>query len=289
MAHGGIFRCMVVAALMAAVIVTSDVAAATEGTSVSAHAASKAVELGESVSITGTVTPPTATTRVVVQRSLGRGKWSDRASAQVRTDGTFSASVRPSGAGLYALRVRTGDGSAVSMTLFLKVRLGPNQAIRGFDFPRIVRTLSPEDGVACGDGGQATARPVDRKKVWFGNLTGTPAEEASVVVDCVDSATASRWSVVLLFGLSGDTRPQVLGPPFRVPVPVASAPEKTPSLFPMIASAAISTRAVHVEGAYRPSPGCRGCVQRKFRWVLRINNGRIEGTQLCPTAHCPVG
>jgi hypothetical protein len=81
--------------------------------------------VGEPVAVDGTVSPATATPRVLVQR-LVDGRWLDRVAAAVDpATGAFHAVVTPSQHGTYQLRVRSNGGSVVSPTMALEVRPRP--------------------------------------------------------------------------------------------------------------------------------------------------------------------
>lgn len=76
---------------------------------------------GDAAWVSGVVTEPGATPRVVVQRKVGNG-WSDRQAGTVDPKtGRFAIKIRPSANGLYTLRVRTNGGSRWSQDLFLYV------------------------------------------------------------------------------------------------------------------------------------------------------------------------
>lgn len=269
MARRRIVRGVVAAVALAVVAGGFGVAPASAAGSVTIEAGltARSIELGQTVAVTGRVAPAGATPKVVVQRSLGGGRWGDRAVATVSADGTFRTTIRPSAAGLYALRVRSGGGTVISATMFLKVKLGPNQAIRGFDLPRLVDTARWEDLQPCGNG-DWTARPVDRRKVWYGDVSGDGVEEAPVIVDCTAGAMGRPFSAIVLFGMSGG-KPEALTtwwPPFA-----------TSSWSPIITSAAISNRLVNAVGvARRPISGCSGCRDQSFHWHLRYVPRSLE-------------
>jgi len=79
------------------------------------------IVLGQSTAVVGSVSPVGLTGRVVVQRGV-HGRWSDRAASMVAADGSFRISIRPSQAGIYALRVRSNGGSVVSPVVYVRVK-----------------------------------------------------------------------------------------------------------------------------------------------------------------------
>lgn len=114
------------------------------------------IKVGATVYIQGAVSPAAGTTRVVVQRNVG-GVWSDRDGGGVdQTTGEFKIGLKPSSAGTYLMRVRTGDGSAASEPLTLtvvparvtisiglsatRVRVGTLVQVRGVLTPRTAST-----------------------------------------------------------------------------------------------------------------------------------------------------
>lgn len=110
------------AALAMAVLVaglTVLAAPAEAAATISARLSRTTVAVGTAVDVTGSTTDRTAN-RVVLQRKGARG-WADIQGATVKADRSFKATIRPSGAGIYTLRVRSASGSMVSATLSLNV------------------------------------------------------------------------------------------------------------------------------------------------------------------------
>ena len=136
-------RRVVFLALAAAVAVAGH-APATGATSratatISVHMTTNAITLGQVTYVAGSVTPPKATARVVVQRRTSR--WGDRQAGAVKADGTFKIGIKPSEAGIYALRVRSNGGSVVSNVVYLRVR--PNPSSGGGTPPTTPPTTRP--------------------------------------------------------------------------------------------------------------------------------------------------
>ena len=127
--HGGRFRARgalaaFVAGLAVVVLPAVPVAASTPVT-IAAHLQATSVGFDQPAHVLGTVTPAGATPRVVVQRSLGGGRWSDVQAGAVATNGSFNVSFRFAQAGPYALRVRSNGGSVHSPTFYLHVGPSP--------------------------------------------------------------------------------------------------------------------------------------------------------------------
>lgn len=115
-----------------------------------------AITLGQVTYVTGSVSPARATPKVVVQRRVD-GRWSDRQSGGVRSDGTFKIGIRPSQPGIYALRVRSNGGSVLSNVVYLRVRSGaattiPTPALGGACDPNYSGCVPIASDVDCAGG-----------------------------------------------------------------------------------------------------------------------------------------
>jgi peptidoglycan/xylan/chitin deacetylase (PgdA/CDA1 family) len=104
-------------------------AAAGEGApAIAARPSVASIRVGLTLHVTGTVTPPDATSTVIVQRAVDKA-WSDRASGPVASNGTFSIPITPSDAGTYSLRVRSSGGSFASPRFTLAVTPVPTISV----------------------------------------------------------------------------------------------------------------------------------------------------------------
>jgi len=93
--------------------------------SISLSASARTITLGATVTLSGKVTPPSATPRVVVQRVIDH-KWVDRDSVSVNTStGSYSVAIKPSQTGTYKLRVRSAGGSVVSPIMYVTIKPKP--------------------------------------------------------------------------------------------------------------------------------------------------------------------
>lgn len=91
--------------------------AVTPAPTLSIAASATATSIGSPVTLSGRVTPASATPRVVSQR-LVAGRWVDRDGAAVDpTTGAFTITVHPGDKATYLLRVRSRGGSVVSATV----------------------------------------------------------------------------------------------------------------------------------------------------------------------------
>lgn len=76
---------------------------------------------GSEIVAVGKVDPAEATPRVVLQRRVGT-RWLDREGVKVNSaTGDFTLTIRPSTAGTYVMRIRSGQGTVVSRTLYVRV------------------------------------------------------------------------------------------------------------------------------------------------------------------------
>lgn len=243
---------LAVAVLVGSVVVAGSAPAGAATVTIDAKVASTSIELGQSVAVTGKVTPR-ATSRVVVQRSLGRGVWSDRAAGSVAADGTFSVSIRPSAAGLYALRVRSGGGTVKSKTLYLKVRFGPGQAIRATNWSTFRYGLCPDP--AFEDGGSPA----------YGDLNGDRVEEAVVTLWCGSGGTAYYMQLAVYDWRGG--KPHFLSTWDPTGLPTDWAPN--------ITSVSIARGFVTVKGTYSPRGSCHACHTGRWSRVLALHGERL--------------
>lgn len=93
--------------------------------SISARSSARTITLGATVTLSGKVTPASATPRVVVQRVIDH-RWVDRDSAAVNTStGAYSVSIKPSQTGTYKLRVRSAGGSVLSSIVYVTIKPKP--------------------------------------------------------------------------------------------------------------------------------------------------------------------
>lgn len=224
---------------------------------IDARLAKTAIDLGQSVIVSGTVTPSRATPRVVVQRSLGGGRWSDRAVGTVASNGTFSISIRPSAAGLYALRVRSGGGTVLSKTLFLKVKLGAAQAIRSVNwarYPYPVVTL-------CGD----EFWTIGADAPVFGDLTGDGIEEAVIPVTCFSGGTLYVPLLVIYDWRGGAAHYINLWAPTDLPTEWSADIDRV----------SIAARVVTASGTYAPLGSCHACHTASWSRRLVLRSGRL--------------
>lgn len=112
-------KCLVLVATLACGVTL--LAAPADAATLDGALSSSSILLGQPVSISGTVTPAEATPRVVIQRRIN-GRWYDRLTAQVDPEtGAYTASITPSGAGAYELRVRTAGGTVTTAPMTLLV------------------------------------------------------------------------------------------------------------------------------------------------------------------------
>lgn len=88
---------------------------------ISAAASPTLLVVNQSSTVSGKVTPATTTRTVILQRKIG-GVWSDRSSASVNTStGAYKIPMKPTGVGMYTLRVRSAGGTVVSRTIYIRV------------------------------------------------------------------------------------------------------------------------------------------------------------------------
>ena len=220
------------------------------------------IVLGSSALVTG-LAAPADYGPVVVQRGI-HGKWSNRQSGQVAADGTFKIAIRPTQAGIYALRVAfVRDPESRSAVFYLRVRLLPSQTIRATDWSRL-----PIPKTACG--GSDAALYVDPKKVWYGDMTGDGNEEAALVVDCF-VAEDLYWNQLLLYGMSSGA-PKLLTS-FH-PDSVAPAHDWSAT----VTSAAISGRKIRLVGTVVPVGGCHACSTRAWSATVSLRNGALTAS-----------
>ena len=255
----GALRVIVCGAIVAGMALLAPVEADAAGATVSAKLSKTSIQLGETVLITGTVSPVRATPAVMVQRSLGGGRWSDRVPGAVAADGTFRVTIKPSGAGLYALRVRSSGGSVVSNNLFLKVRYGRAQVIRNVDWVRYPHSLA----TLCTDAFlSVSARPPT-----FGDLNGDGVEEAVVPVTCQSGGTLYVPKLAIYEWRSGAARYVGRWEPSGLPTEWAATIDRV----------IITSRVVTASGKYVPMGGCHACLTAP--WSRRLV---LRGTRLVP-------
>jgi len=253
----GAIRVFVCGAILATVLLVVPGGADAASVTIGAKLSKTSIDLGASVSVSGAVTPSGATRRVVVQRSLGGGRWSDRAAGPVSSSGGYSISIRPSATGLYALRVRSNGGTVVSKTLFLKVKLGPAQAIRGVDWPHYVHPVV----ALCGD----TFWTVETEAVAFGDLTGDGVEEAVVSVVCFSGGSLYVPMLVVY-----DWR---AGKPHYVSLWV---PDGLNTEWPAdIRTLSVAGGVVSVSGKYSPGGGCHACLTAPWSRQLKLRGNLL--------------
>jgi len=254
----------VVAALL---IATIGLAAGPAGaaTTLSVRAADPVIDLGRSTALVGAVQPAHATATVVVQRRL-HGQWVDRQTGAVAADGTFRIAIRPSQAGIYALRARTTTGSAVSNTTYLRVRLTAAQAIRAVDFTRY---HYPND--ICGPGtspADTVLLPIKPSDVAYGDLSGDHVEDAAINIGCGALGGSASWSRLLVFEW------QQGRPKFVLAWDADTAPASDWS--PYIATASISHEVLAVTGTVVPVGGCHACSTVPWSSRLVLHNGHLQ-------------
>lgn len=93
--------------------------------SISARSSARTITIGASVTLSGKVTPASATPRVVVQRVIDH-RWVDRDSVAVNAStGAYSVVIKPSQTGTYKLRVRSAGGSVVSPIVYVTINPKP--------------------------------------------------------------------------------------------------------------------------------------------------------------------
>ena len=86
---------------------------------ITARFLTRAIDQGQTATVTGTITP-SGSKSVVLQAKVGQ-TWSDRQGGAVSSTGKFSITIRPRLRGLYTFRVRSSGGSVVSPTIYLRV------------------------------------------------------------------------------------------------------------------------------------------------------------------------
>lgn len=127
-------RRSIVAGCLLAVLLAAPAAATPRAATIRAHASVGWIDLGQTTSIVGNVSPATATPRVVVQVNI-KGLWHDRQGAVVKPDGSFSIGIRPSRQGAYNLRVRSNGRTVASNVVQVLVFPPPPKVIlsTGYD------------------------------------------------------------------------------------------------------------------------------------------------------------
>ncbi len=250
-------RILLCGAIVVAAALVLPAEARAAGAAIDARLAKTSIDLGQSVVVSGTVTPAGATPRVYVQRSLGGGRWSDRAAGRVAANGTFSVSIKPSASGLYALRVRSGGGSVVSKTLFLKVKLGAAQAIRSVNWARFAYPVV----ALCGD----DYWTVGPESPVFGDLTGDGIEEAVVPLTCYSGGTLNISMLAVFDWRSGAPRYVTRWVPTGLPTEWPAYITRT----------SISARVITTRGTYAPLGSCHACHTGTWTRRLVLRNGRL--------------
>ncbi|MCU1352403.1 MAG: hypothetical protein JWM05_1612 [Acidimicrobiales bacterium] len=249
----------------AAVLVLLASAAAPAGAAprvavISAHMAVNKVQLGQTAYVVGNVTPAGATPRVVVQRDLGGGRWSDRNAGPVASNGSFKIGIRPSQAGIYALRVRSNGGTVHSPTFHLRVTWPPSQAIRSVDFTKFSYPAS-----LCDPTIGAFVVPPSRGQIAFGDLSGDGVEEAAIILTCGTDGTLF-WQDVLIYKWQS-------APTFVLKWAPVTAPPS--DWAPEIHSLAIAAKVLTVKGTVVPPGGCHACSTDPWTSRLVLKNGHL--------------
>jgi len=260
-------RALLATALLIAVAWVLPTPADAATVTITASISPSTIELGQTTYVSGTVTPSGATPRVVVQRGVG-GRWTDRQGGAV-TGGTFRIGIKPAQGGTYALRVRSGGGTVVSKTVYVKVKFPPAQAIRAVDFAHF--DYGDEDAGVCGNG-DGEQLPFGSGKVSFGDLTGDGIEEAAVIIDCLDTYTHQRYTLLAALGLVNG-KPKVLA--------LSSANELSYySWTSRLTSTTISGRRIHARAIAYPPSSCHlaDCKPTVVRGDYILRYGQLEST-----------